>query len=462
MRYTLVLIAILVLFSLASSEITISKASSIAQKAVQIETQPQSIPDVPILVNGKSYYVIELDNYWVPIDAETGGYSQEFDNDSFSAIALHYFGKNLVTARKGNYITKLSSNLVVLQGNVESKIAFYQTMIPQMPEKLKPQAQCVLSEAESLDSSIKALSDDLDSLGKLEDKMLSTNISWDSYNAWRSKFSKALNDLDKMVESGYSFDEARARFVENATAYVQNESNPLEKRNLVANFISGIAIEGIPSSLPNYKKTKDNWKNWFDTFMSKQVLESRARQIYLDTLDRLAYINARKLKLEAYTKVLSVKTGFEDLASTIGGCLDRLSPAKARKYKEIHDYYNKSLSAYNHGVEMLNSSNYSKAIIDFQNAIGWSEKAMPLLDQMADVKCPVENEIQPTKTWMDTIRDNWMIIVGILFVILVILVFMRGRGKKQEKPKEESLEYYDYGEGYEGEDIGGNIEDMFS
>ena len=452
-RFGLVCIFVLLLLGMGYSVVTLSRASSIAQKALEVQTQPQSIPDVEVLSDGNSYYVIELDNYWLPVNVEDGSYSQTFDNSSFEAVKLHQFGKSLVTARRNTgYPTKLSSNFAILQGNVESKMTFYQTYIPQLPDQLNSQASDLMKSAQDLDNAIIKVTGDLDKLGKYEDRMLSLGISEDNLTVWRSDFSRVLGDIDLVVKRGYSFDEMKSALIQNGTEYAQNESNPLDKRNLVANFLSSVSIEGIPSSLPNYKKMKDTWANWFSNVMSDSVLSSKSRQIYLDTLDRINYIKARRLKINAYDQVLAVKTGFEDVKSRIGWCVSELPYSKRDKYKSAMDYYNKSLLSYNQGAEMLNQSNYSAAIESFQDAIGWSEKAQPYLSELSSVSCPQPNEPKQTNNMLTLMQKNWVYIVVGLVLLIIILALMKRKPKEKESEGEESYGYDYYGNEGEGPD----------
>ncbi len=452
-RFGLVCIFVLLLLGMGYSVVTLSRASSIAQKALEVQTQPQSIPDVEVLSDGSSYYVIELDNYWLPVNVEDGSYSQTFDNSSFEAVKLHQFGKSLVTARRNTgYPTKLSSNFAILQGNVESKMTFYQTYIPQLPDQLNSQASDLMKSAQDLDNAIIKVTGDLDKLGKYEDRMLSLGISEDNLTVWRSDFSRVLGDIDLVVKRGYSFDEMKSALIQNGTEYAQNESNPLDKRNLVANFLSSVSIEGIPSSLPNYKKVKDTWANWFSNVMSDSVLSSKSRQIYLDTLDRINYIKARRLKINAYDQVLAVKTGFEDVKSRIGWCVSELPYSKRDKYKSAMDYYNKSLLSYNQGAEMLNQSNYSAAIESFQDAIGWSEKAQPYLSELSSVSCPQPNEPKQTNNMLTLMQKNWVYIVVGLVLLIIILALMKRKPKEKESEGEESYGYDYYGNEGEGPD----------
>ncbi len=440
MRY-IVGVAVLVLLILAGafSQITLNKATAIAQKALDLETIPQSNPAIPSVVDNTSYYIIEFDNYWLPVRAEDGNYSKEFDDASFEAVKLHQAIQFVYLARSNEgYPHKLVNNLVLLQGNVQSKISFYESYVPQLPDELRPSAEELLGKARDLDDTIGTAIEDLNALKGLEDGILSSWIDPEKLAEWKKAFAKSVSDLTAVAQAGYEFEDARSQFVNLATAYVQNESNDLESRNLVANFVSNSAINGVPSTLGQYENQASTWLNWLNTVMSNTNIESKARERYQNALDRVAYVDVRSLKIEAYTKVSLVKTSFEDLQSNIGYCINELPSSKRKKYEEAEEYYNKSIAMYNKGSILLNQSDYQGARQAFQDAIGWAEKAGPLITELSELSCPEKPPEPETPGYIEFVQKNWVYLVGGLLALMVLIyIFTRPK-----KPREEPQEYY--------------------
>ncbi len=463
------LLVLVVMLPLAHSLISINKAGAIAQSAIHTPISPSSNPGIPSIVDNTTYYVIEFGDVWVPVNADTGEAVTEYKDDAFNAVYLHQFAQLVISAKKNDgYPTKLINSLIVLQGNVETKMIYYKTYLPQMPDNLKPKLAQALNDMKALDNAINRTINDIDKLKKIDDYILSVSISSQNETDWRHTFSQVLNDMSDVVMKGYAFDNSRGNFVSDAAKFVQNDSEDIQKRSLVANFIADCGVDGIPTTLPNYKNIVSNWNSWLSSVLSKSVVENKSRQKYLSSLDTFNQIKAKDLKIKAYTKVSAVKTGFEGIKAQIGGCVDQLPTLYKKKYHDAEVYYNRSLSAYNEGSLYLNQSNYTLAVLRFEDAMGWAEKLGPLITQLSKANCPKPVPEQTQQNGIiGIIQRNWIAIVSFLIIVLGVVYFFQNRPGKGRKQIEEYSPSYGEGStdigGYDIGDLGSttDISDLF-